>query len=260
MRAPVVIPGAVLAIAALAAADPKPRAVDIKPFRDKLVVLEDADGGVYAVMHEPDQPPRIFYGTGAVLYEQLLAGSRSRNGDGWSVAVDDPRGEYPFMSHIERRQDGSYRKHCGSKLVVELTQRTGDRAKQVLDKRSFLTSPVTRRPHLLARDTKGVYYYVDALRDAYGGNGHRVFVGKRGAMKLMALTDVANDTSGEVYSTKTGDLRFVRIVEDGRKPEVKWIRGERVTELIALDVYMNQPLIFRDLGIYKISGTLCGNL
>jgi hypothetical protein len=32
MRAPVVIPGAVLAIAALAAADPKPRAVDIKPF------------------------------------------------------------------------------------------------------------------------------------------------------------------------------------------------------------------------------------
>ena len=40
-----------------------------------------------------------------------------------------------------------------------------------------------------------------------------MFVGKKGAMKQLPLTDVASDTAGEVFATKTGDLRLVAIAE-----------------------------------------------
>jgi hypothetical protein len=257
-----------LAFAAPAAADPAPKAVDIKSFKDKLVVLKDANGGYYAVAYERDEEPHIFYGTAKVLHEQLYEGPRSRNGDGWSVAIQAPRTEYPFMAHFERLKDGGgYRVYCGNDPKkhknIGLTQITGDEAKKILDKSQFLTTAVIRRPHMLARDDRGVYYYVDVLRDVYGGNGHRVYVGKKGAMKLLALQDIASDSAGEVYSTKTGDLRLVRYNDrdsNQTKPTAQWIRGEKRTELIYLDIYMNQQLVSRDLGIYQYSQTICGDI
>jgi len=73
-----------------------------------------------------------------------------------------------------------------------------------------MTSAIVRVPHVFARDDAGVYYYVDRIAKVYGGKGFRVFVGKKGAMKQLALTDVASDSEGDVFSTKTGDLRLVR--------------------------------------------------
>ena len=252
----------VMVLAAVAAADPKPKPVDIKPIRDKLVVLKDADGGTYAVVNEKGGERRVFYGaTPKVLHETVLEGGAFRDGDSWSVSVIAPTTEFPFIATIERKKDGTYLRTCGPKGAdFALTELTGDKAKEILDKSTFLTTQFIRRPHLLARDDKGVYYYVDVLRDAYGGNGHRVFVGKKGAMKQVPLTDVASDTGGEVYSTKSGDLRLVSTSDtDSRKKTAQWIRGERKSELVYLDHYMNQPLIFRDLGIYKLTGTMCGS-
>ena len=253
-----------MVLVGVASADQKPKPVDIKPFRDKLVVLKDADGGIYVVANERGGEPHIFYGTAKVLHQVLLEGSSGREGDAWSISIKAPRTEYPFIASIDRKKDGTYRRSCGNKgPVAELTEITGDKAKEILDKSQFLTTQLIRRPHLLARDDKGVYYYVDVLRDQYGGNGHRVFVGKKGALKQMPLTDVVVDTAGEVYSTKSGDLRLVTNNESpsgAPKPTAQWIRGERKAELVYLDVYMNQPLIYRELGIYKIAGTLCGNL
>lgn len=249
----------VMALAIVASADPKPKPVDIKPFRDKLVVLKDADGGTYAVMNETTGR-RVFYGpTSKVLHEAVLDGSSSRDGDAWSISLIAPTTEYPFIAIIERKKDGTYLRSCGARGVsLALTELTGDKAKETLDKATFLTAQHVRRPHLLARDDRGVYYYVDVLRERYGGNGHRVFIGKKGAMKQVPLTDIASDTGGEVYSTKSGDLRLVSTLESTKKT-AQWIRGERRSELVYLDPYMNQPLIYRDLGIYKLTGTLCGS-
>jgi len=256
--------GFVLALAATAVADPAPKAVDIKPFKDKLVILKDAEGGWYAVTNEKGGEPRIFYGTSPkTFHEALYEGSRSRDGDGWSVSVQAPRTEFPFMGHIERKKDGGYRATCGDKKTIELTEVTGDKAKEILDKSSFMTTQMVRKPYLIARDDRGVYYYVDVIRDIYGGGGHRVFVGKRGALKQLPLTDIASDSAGDVFATKTGDLRLVRTFDKENSKEkftAQWIRGEKTNELIYLDIYMNQPLIWRDLGVYKVFGTICGNI
>jgi hypothetical protein len=113
---------------------------------------------------------------------------------------------------------------------------------------------------MLARDDRGTYYYVDRLKKALGGKSFRVFVGKKGAMKQVPLTDVATDSAGEVFATKTGDLRLDHNVNNNSDQKAGWIRGEKRTELITLDVDVNSPLIYSDLGIYPFLGTICDNV
>lgn len=244
--------------AAEAPKDPKPLVVDIKPIKDKLIVARDAEGGTYVMFRESGSDSRVWYGTGKSLYEQILVGG-SADGDAWSLSVWAPRLADIRSGSIDKRKDGTFFKSCNGLDDAVLTQLTGDAARAVLDKYSFFSPALIRRPHLLARDESGAYYYVDRITATRGGKGYRVFVGRKGAMKQLTLTDVATDSAGEVFSTKSGDLRLVR-TEQQDKSSTTWVKGGKKTELIPLDVHVNSPLIFNDLGVYKFTGTICDNI
>lgn len=246
---------ALLVMPLAASAEPKPTAVDIKPIRDKLVVLADAAGGTYVV--KPGEDARMFFGTGKTLYEQVVTG-RSANGDGWSVDVWAPRVPDFQPGSIMRREDGTFDKFCGGENKTGLTLVTGDKAKAILDKSHFTTTALTRAPHAFFRDDSATYYYIDVVRKQYGGKGFRVFVGKKGAMKQLPLADTASDSAGEVFSTKTGNLRLV--LTDGHPKSGTWIKGEKKTELVVLDTDNDSPVIFKELGIYGFMGTICDDL
>jgi hypothetical protein len=245
---------ALIAVPIAAFAEPKPSVVEIKSFRDQLIVLRDAQGGTYVVL--PGSDSRAWYGGAKTLYEQVVL-TRTSNGETgeWSLGAWAPRIATLQPGVLQRRDDGTFEKFCGEKQVG-LTQLTGDKAKQVLDKSTFMSTALTRRPHILGRDDAGIYYYVDVIRDQYGGKGYRVFVGKKGAMKELPLSDIASDTAGEVFATKTGDLRFVHNSEDG-KNTATWVHGEKRTPLIMLDTDANSAVIFKDLGVYTFTGTIC---
>ena len=269
MRARGWVLAAVLVVSSAAVADvgkdtdPKPTPVDIKPLRDKLQVFQDKTGGTYVVYTALDGTGEatVFYGTGKTLYKQIVTG-RSRNGDAWSVSTWAPRLDEIRPGSVARKDDGTFMKWCDGKDDAVLTELTGDKAKTVLDKYTFLSPALVRRPHMFARDDTGVYYYVDRLDKDHGGKGFRVFVGKKGAMKQLSLVDVASDSAGQVFSTKTGDLRLVRTSArtDETKPSTKWVKGGKQTDLIPLDLDVNSPIIFKELGIYKFTGTLCDNI
>ncbi len=240
--------------------EPKPTPVDIKAMKDKLLVFQDKAGGTYAVFDEYGvSNTRVWYGTGKQLYEQIVVG-RMRDGDAWGISTYAPRLPETRPAELMRKADGSFLRWCDGKDDAVLTQLGGDKAKAVIDKYSFLSPALVRRSHMFARDDAGTYYYVDRLDAAHGGKGFRVFVGKKGAMKQMALTDVASDSAGQVFSTKTGDLRLVATADGETKPSTKWVKGEKKTDLIKLDLDVNSPVIFNDLGIYKFTGTLCDNI
>ena len=246
----------VVAVApAIAAADgPKPRPVDIKPFRDKLIVLVDGAGGTYVV--KPGEDAQMFYGTGKTLYAQVVVG-RGANEDGWNVDVWAPRAPSYQPGTIYRRPGtGVFEKFCGGENKTGLTLVTGDKAKAVLDKSTFVSTAMFRAPHAFLRDDNGVYYYVDALRAEYGGKGYRVFVGKKGAMKQLPLSDVAIDSAGEVFATKSGDLRLVA----GSAPTATWVKGSKKVQLTTIDAERDEAIIFKDLGIYTFLGTICDDL
>jgi hypothetical protein len=245
------------AFAASARGEPKPKPVDIKAYRDQLIVLQDATGGTY-VMKPVALGGPLFYGTkGGPLYEQDVRGG-FRNGDQWSINVLAPHTQSNIAS-IEHAENGALSLSCGDDSVIGLTQITGDKAKQILAKASFLTTNLVHIPRAFARDDTGVYYYVDRIAKQYGGNGYRLFVGKKGAMKQVPLVDVASDSAGEVYSSKVGDLRVDKIGDQvsTTKGSAVWIRGEKRTELASLPVVDNYAVIYRDLGIYGATGTIC---
>ena len=252
---------AVIAVSATAAADPKPKPVDIKPFRDKVIVLQDSDGGTYVAL--PGSDGHLFYGTkNKPLYEQTII---SRSSDGttgaWDLGVWAPRVPKLQPGSVARKADGSYLKWCGEDHQVGLSEITGDKAKKILDKSTFMTTAMIRRPYLLARDDSAVYYYVDVIRDQYGGKGYRVFVGRKGAMKQKPLVDLASDTAGDVFSTKTGNLRIVRDANaNDNSSNVTWVKGEKRSPLVWLDLDANSVLIFKDLGVYGFIGSICENL
>lgn len=253
---------ALILCAGTAAAEPKPKAVDIKPFKDRLVVLQDSEGGVYVVLpgaFGSGDSARIFYGTPKKpLYEQVVVGRFSNQEAGtWDVSTWSPRVPNYQPGSVSKREDGSFIKFCGSDNPTELTQVSSDKAKTILDKGQFLTTAMVRRPYMLARDDNGVYYYVDVIRDQYGGNGYRVFVGKKGALKQKPLTDIAKDSAGDVFATKTGDLRIVKNTDANSKTEIVWIKGGKRSTLVALDVDQNAPIIFKQLGVYEFTGNIC---
>jgi len=247
-----------VATVSTAAADPAPKPVDIKDKKPKAIVLQDAQGGTYVVFR--DDEAKVFYGPSVkTVYEQLIVGSSS-NGDSWEYNTWAPRvPEGPHLGDLGRKKDGTYQKSCRGKDDAVLTELSGDKAKAILDKTAFVTSGIIHVPHLLARDDSGVYYYVDRFAKIYGGKGYRVFVGKKGAMKQMPLTDVASDSAGDVFSTKSGDLRLVRNSENN-KETTTWVKGEKRTELVFLDTDVNSAVIFKDLGIYTFLGTFCDNI
>ncbi len=252
--------GCAVAPAAAETKEPKPLATDIKAFKDKLLVLRDASRATYVVLRKTEEfNYRVWYGTGNTLYEQVVGGS-SADGDAWAVYVWAPRIAEIRPGTVERKLDGTFFKSCDGKDDFVLTELTGDKAKAVLDKYAFVSPGLVRRPHLLARDDSGVYYYVDKLSPLHGGKNYRVFVGRKGAMKQLALTDIASDSAGQVFSTKSGDLRLVNTITDSSKRSGVWFKGGKKTELITLDLDVNSPIIFTDLGIYKFIGSICENL
>lgn len=251
---------AIAAVAALAApavaGDPKPTPVDSKPFRAKLLVLEDGAGGTYVVLPAGGDS-RVWYGTGKSLYEQVRSGNFSASGDGWDIGIWAPRVPNLQPGSIQRKEDdGSYHRWCGSDSDTPLQPVTADRAKQILDRVALYTPIALRTAYLLARDDGGVYYYVDHLR---GGAGYRVFVGKKGAMKELPLSDVATDPAGDVFSTRTGEVRFVHDASAAQHTAT-WVHGDARTPLSLIDADVASRLIFRDLGVYQFLGTICDDI
>jgi hypothetical protein len=241
-----------------AAAEPAPRPVDVKAMKAQGVVLQDAQGGVYVVFRGDDA--KVFYGPNSkAVYEQVIVGSSSDGEGRWEFNTWAPRKPGNGLGTLEHKKDGSFHKSCGDKDDTGLTELTGEKAHAVLDKTPFLSMGIVRVPHLLARDDSGVYYYVDRIAKVYGGKGYRVFVGRKGALKQLPLVDVASDSAGEVFSTKSGDLRLVRNNQDD-KEKMTWVKGGRRTDLVFLDTEVNSVVIFKDLGLYGFLGTLCDDV
>lgn len=228
--------------------------VDIAPVRDKLTVLETEAGHVVVIEAFDTGSDHFYFGDGKRLYRQRTF-SGSRNGDtAFSRSFWAPRHDH--RASIQFR-DGSWSIECG-KRATPLVVASDKKAAAVLDKGKFYLPLWKREAYALARDDAGVYYYVDRLREARGGKGFRVFVGKKGRLKEQAMVDVTVDTEGAIFSTKKGELRLI-IGAGGHKGRTTWVRGKNKEELITVPVLDNLYLVYEELGVYEgqLLGTPC---
>ncbi len=118
----------------------------------------------------------------------------------------------------------------------------------------FVPSPHQRRAHALARDRRGVYYYVDRGLSRARSKDFRVFIGRRGRMHPQQVVDVVSDSQGEIFETKRGKLRLIV-----GKTQALWITKRRTHRLTQVPVKENLKLIYTELGLYlgKRLGTPC---
>lgn len=259
--------------AAVAGPDRKARgedAIDISAYRSELIVLTDDDGNFYVVRPRAvgRDPGPVFVGDGKTFYAQRVVGSGADDSAGtWSYSLWAPRVAGYDDGGLWLAADKRYFLSCGSDKRVELRKLAAKDADKMLADAELLPALFDRVPHFLARDEDGVYYYVDIDRDPKMfeattsdmhryQHGHRVFVGKKGAMKAMPMTNVVSDREGEIYETKRGELRIVT----SQDRTATWVRGRKKVPLKVLDITDNRYLVYRELGIYGFIGTVCEEL
>ena len=253
---------ALLLVASAASADPKKTSklhapIDIRAVVDQLDVFKDDAGSVLVVPKiaalKNDLQKWVFYGDAKSLYQQRIIGS-SIDGDNYEWIVWSPRVQGIQQAFVTSDPNGvTIQCTAGKDGKRTLMPLPADQARKVLAKATFLPPLWERQAHFLARDDDGVYFYVDRLQDDYGGKGFRVFVGKKGALKEAAMTNVVSDSAGEIYSTKTGELKIIA----GTDGKAYWKKAGKKTELVVLEVMQNRYVIYRDLGIYGTLGVVC---
>jgi len=191
------------------------------------------------------------------MYQQRIVGASQQSGHHFEWYVWAPRAKGMQAALLQLDPSGML-VQCRNKDdgKRKLTQLTADEAVTFLKRATFLPPLWTRQSHVLLRDDDGVYYFVDELREELGGNGYRVFVGAKGAMKEIPMTNVATDSAGEIFATKAGQLKLVA----GSDGKATWIKGGKKTELTRLEPQENRYLIYRELGIYGSLGAICDDL
>lgn len=275
MKAIVAIGALLVAQLGVAHANPgKPSAADLK--LTKVVDVKKLKGS-FSGYREPksqttilvyrdlaakdDEPKRLVYsGSNTLLFEQRFRSASEFGADGWSVSTEAPRGRSQGEAHIQQNDKGVVHLTCNTQDddSVPLERLSSDETNAIIAKATFRTSPVVRTPATLARDDAGTYYYVDRLQKEFGGQGYRVYVGKRGALKSVPLVDVAIDTAGMVFATRTGSLRLtIEADPQGPPSAATWVKGAKSVKLVPLNLYGSWYLIHRELGVYGAMGALC---
>ncbi len=252
--------------AELAPAAPDPADVlDATPFRDKLVLVTDGKGHYLASPPElADEALRghLFYSSdGKTFYQQRVPSYGSQGPGTFSLAFWEPRVIDGWKRSFDRKGD-VYTLQCDSR-ETRLTPVPAAEARTLLAAATFHKARWKHRAYALARDDSGRYFYVDKPREPENSKAFRLFMGQKNELKPLKMTNVVSDSKGDIFATKSGELRLVIPKQGGgAEREPKWIKGKKKTALTWVPIEDNGYLIYVELGVYtgQSLGTPCDDL
>jgi hypothetical protein len=243
------------ALALLLQAQAAEETISITPVEAKLHVWTDGKGHyVAAAPRGSDDSEFVFYGDGKTFWQQRVIGS-SKDADGWDYTFWEPRVKARYQASVGSK-DGKVQVQCEERKT-ELTRLTPDEIKSMVKSAKFVKPRWKHQAYAVARDNTGKYYYVDRQREPEGNKNFRLFSGPRGGMKQLKMINVVSDSEGEIFSTKSGQLRLVL----GQNESI-WVEGRQKTKLLLLPLEDNVRLVYKDLGVYvgQPLGTPCDDL
>jgi len=230
---------------------------------EKTAVCTDGKSHYVVLAPHDKQTTQMYYGDGKTFYRvplppwvlsgenffepRAFAKTKNSNFRGLDMRM--------FASVDFDAKKGTCSASCGERKT-DLTILGEDAKKALLGKASYEPPLHKRAPHHLARDNDGRYFYVDKGATPDTEKNFRLFVGPKGAMKLQKMTNAVADTEGEIFTTKTGSLRYVT---DRKNPPV-WIQGKKKAVLTVVPIegtdeksgepINNYQLIYNELGVY----------
>ena len=242
---------------------------------DDMRLLHDGNGHYFAVTPGETEEKRIlvFYGDRKNLYRQRLTFPSSNPEAGtFDTRVWDPR----YVTAELELEKGSWVAKCGER-ETPLVAVADAESRKLLEKATFRSPVHIHEDYSLSRDELGIYYYVDRLDSDHGGKGYRLFSGPKGQMKQQKLTNIVQDSEGDVFATREGALHLVvvREKEERHLPNRQvitahvvnrvatvWIHADRQRRdsLVDVPVGRNLALVYGELGVYGLLGTPCDDL
>lgn len=226
-------------------AEPPADPIDVSAIRDKLVVVEDGKGHYIAVIPFGDSIWDHLYWSadGKDFYQQRVFGGGSSGTESFERSFWEPRvrgrSGASFGMH-----DGTYKLWCGERTTV-FTATEPAKATALVSSAKFHPPRWKYRAYALARDDAGTYYFVDRRRED-GSMEFRLYSGPRGSMKPLKMVNVVSDSEGDIFSTRSGELRLVL-----DRKESAWVQKSKRQVLKSLPVEDNVVLIYDELGVYS---------
>jgi hypothetical protein len=229
--------------------------VDISSVRGELRVFAAGPKHIIVASWPALHHGPLFFGDRAVVYAQIKVGAGKDQSGATHFHFWDGRANVPSEGEVAQNAS-EWTLTCETR-VTKLVPLSEEESAQVLDKLSFKERLWTRRAHLLARDTRGEYYYVDQAWQPEGNTDFRVYKGPKGRLKKLKMINVVNDTEGQIFTTQNGALRLVTT-----RNEVSWIEGGHAQKLTTVDVIDNRRMVYAELGVYagQRLGTPCDEL
>jgi hypothetical protein len=237
-------------------AEPEAPAIDLSAAKDKLQLLTDGKQHYVLVNPVGEVGTRLYYGDGKRFYQQRMhVGGLEGSREEWDSTFWEPRVPALWQAEVSLKA-GRYQVLC-NKTTTQLTRVEGDERAKIIDEAKFYEPLWKYRAYALARDGKGVYYYVDRPREPENSQAFRLFAGPRGNLKPLKMTNVVSDSQGDIFTTKKGELRLVL-----DKKRSLWVAGKTETELTPVPVEANRIMIYSDLGAYtgQRLGTPCDDM
>jgi hypothetical protein len=230
-------------------------------------VCTDGQEHYAVVVPTEDGRPQFFYGDGRRFFQ--LPKSSDNQLPGYLFL--DPRfvdpsanADYygrdlrPYSAIKLDHEEKTCAVRCGTRNTP-FTVLEPDKARELLRQATYEPSPQKYVPYALLRDPRGTYYLVDRGFHPSEQKSFRVFIGPRGNLKQQEMVNVISDSKGEIFSTKKGDLQLLL---DREQPSMWIVKRKKKTQLRAVPVSENLPLIYNELGVYAGArlGTPCDDL
>ncbi len=149
-----------------------------------------------------------------------------------------------YYSYIGVDEKSRCQLRCGPR-EIQLEELAGDDKRALLESVRIVPRPDPRVAHALARDKKGVYFYVDRGATEATEKDFRLYVGPPGRVRLQKMRDIVTDTEGQIFSSVRGRLKLFL----GRN-DAEWQAGRTVQKLTRVDPAENLDLIYGRLGVY----------
>jgi len=232
-----------------------PPTVDVSAMKEKLMVLTDGKEHYVAVVPLGEAWEHLSYGDGRHFFAQRIT-SGSRMGDTtWERCFWDPRVDSHGRANVSFR-DGTYSLQCGDR-VTTLTRLDDAARDKLVAGATFHETLWQYQAYALARDSRGRYFYVDRPRVPADNKNFRLFSGLRGSLKPLKMTNIVSDSQGDIFTTRSGELRLVL-----DKQRSVWVERKTEQDLVQLPLLNNLQLIYQDLGVYmgQRLGTPCDDL
>jgi hypothetical protein len=226
--------------------------VDVTSVKAQLKVLDDGKGHFIVVLpFGEDVFQHLYWGDGHAFWAQRVFGGSSEGEVAFDRVFWEPRVRERWKASFTLK-DGVFTLRCSDRTTV-FKPTEAAAAKAVLDGATFHAPRWTHRAYALARDDSGTYYYVDRARDDEVKD-FRLWAGPRGQLKPLPMTNVVSDSEGDIFATRSGELRLVL-----DKKESAWVKGPKRTTLKLLPLEDNVQLIYSELGVYagEPLGTPC---